>query len=396
MDRLIAKTSAKRACLSLGAVVALLVGGSRVAQAHKPVTSPYDYNNAIFPLLRAQCAQCHADGGAAPMSLMTYQDAVSWAESIRDELQGGRMPPWPVDPRSRPVKGGRLISPHDLDAIVTWAAGGTPHAWTGDPNAALPKVVVKNVWRLGTPDLAIAMPAAHTVGKDSLDETADVTLPVPITGAKWVKAVDLLPGAPAIVRDAIISIDNGETLAFWQAGTDVVPAPTGTAFRLQPDSKIHLQIHYKKHYDQQQTSIADTSTVGLYFGPASSQRIESLKVAPGAADSPAAAQTFSAVLPKAVRIVALSPLLDTAYDAVDVTAVSPDGQRIPLLKLRGPRPQWFYRYWLQDAVDVPAATKIEVTTSSLPTFADDLKAPERFKLQVGIDFTTAGAHGSAQ
>ena len=44
------------------------------------------------------------------MSLMTYNAAVAWAESIRDELTAGRMPPWPVDPTSPPVKGGYPIS----------------------------------------------------------------------------------------------------------------------------------------------------------------------------------------------------------------------------------------------------------------------------------------------
>ncbi len=60
------------------------------------------------------------------MSLMTYNDAVPWAESIRDELSAGRMPPWPVDPTSPPVKGGHPISSRDIDMIVVWASGGTP------------------------------------------------------------------------------------------------------------------------------------------------------------------------------------------------------------------------------------------------------------------------------
>jgi hypothetical protein len=363
--------------------VALLVCASHAVHAHKPVTSPFDYNNGVFPLLREHCGQCHAEGGPAPMSLMTYKDAVPWAESIRDELTGGRMPPWPVDPRSRPVKGGHPISSHDLDAIVTWASGGTPHTWKGDPNAPLPKVVAKNHWKLGAPDVTIAMTSEHTVGKDALEEVTDFSLPVPITEEKFVKAADLLPGAPGMVRDAIISIENGETLALWQPTADVVPATPGTAFRLEPGSKIHLQIHYKKHYDQEQVAIADKSTVGLYFAPATSDAIHSTKIAP-AAPNPSAAQTFSADLPQAARIVALAPLLDAAYAAVEVAAVSPDGTRTPLLKLRGPRPQWFYRYWLEQPFAAPAGTKIEATTTPLAGYADDLKTPKRFPLQLGV------------
>ena len=390
MQRHSTRTKATRACAGFAAAAALIVCGSRAADAHKPVTSPYDYNNAVFSMLRDHCGQCHVEGGAAPMSLMTYKDAVPWAESIRDELTAGRMPPWPVDPTSRPVRGGHPISSHDLDAIVTWASGGTPHTWKGDPNAPLAKVVLKNGWRLGPPDITISMEAPHTVGKSALEEMADVSLAVPITEAKWVRSVDLLPGTPAIVRDAIISIENGETLALWQPASDVIAAPAGTAFRLQPGSKIHLQIHYKKHYDQEQMSIADKSTVGLYFAPVPSQVLQSLKVAPAAGSNPSAPQTFSAVVPNAARVVAISPLLDAAYGAVDVAAVSPDGTRTPLLKLRAPRPQWFYRYWLETPADVPAGSKIEVTTTPLANYADDLKAPQRFQLQVGVVYASVG------
>jgi len=41
-------------------------------------------------------------------------------ESIRDEVTAGRMPPWPVDPTSPPVKGGYSINSRDLDRIVVW------------------------------------------------------------------------------------------------------------------------------------------------------------------------------------------------------------------------------------------------------------------------------------
>src|SRR5438874_1051896 len=39
--------------------------------AHKPITSPYTYNDDVFPIVRERCGQCHVQGGVAPMSLMT-------------------------------------------------------------------------------------------------------------------------------------------------------------------------------------------------------------------------------------------------------------------------------------------------------------------------------------
>src|SRR6478752_2701943 len=94
------------ACVVIAlAIVLFFVVSTKQADAHTPVTSKYNYNRDVFPLLRDHCARCHVLGGPAPMSLMTYSAAMPWAQSIRDELAAGRMPPWPVDPTSPPVKG---------------------------------------------------------------------------------------------------------------------------------------------------------------------------------------------------------------------------------------------------------------------------------------------------
>src|SRR5437762_14017454 len=42
----------------LAIVFLLLVGGGHTS-AHKPVTSKYDYNRDVFPLLREHCGRCH-------------------------------------------------------------------------------------------------------------------------------------------------------------------------------------------------------------------------------------------------------------------------------------------------------------------------------------------------
>ena len=49
----------------------------------------------MFPLFRDHCGRCHVDGGVAPMSLLTHEDAAPWAESLRLEfLSEEPAPPW--------------------------------------------------------------------------------------------------------------------------------------------------------------------------------------------------------------------------------------------------------------------------------------------------------------
>jgi hypothetical protein len=374
--------------IAVGMASVLVTLGVRTVDAHKPVTSSYDYDRDVFPLLRDNCGSCHVEGGAAPMSLMTYKEAVPWAESIRDELTTGRMPPWPMDPRSPAVKGMHLISAHDVDAIVTWAAGGTPRDWSGDFNKQLPQVTLHTQWKLGQPDLVVRMESKYTLGANAVEETKDFSIPSGITEVKWVSAADLLPETPTMVRDAIISVDDGPTLVLWQPGSDPVAAPSGAAFRLAPSAKLHLQIHYKKHYDQERDALSDKSSIGLYLTdpPASGRELQSVSTREKAA-SAGGVQILEATLPSAGRVYALRPMLDKAYGSVEIVAITPSGKQISLLKLRGPRPQWFRRYWLQEATELAGGSAIEARFTPLADDSDEMKAPVgRFPLQVAIDY----------
>ena len=58
-------------------LVALVAPGT---EAHKAITSPYNYNDHVFPILRDRCSRCHFPDGPAPMSLLTYNDTLPWAE----------------------------------------------------------------------------------------------------------------------------------------------------------------------------------------------------------------------------------------------------------------------------------------------------------------------------
>ena len=383
--RALGRAVAPGAIVVLAGALVFVLATARIS-AHTPVTSRFDYNKDVFPRLRDRCAACHVPGGPGPMSLVTYASAMPWAESIRDELTSGRMPPWPVDPTSPPVKGGYPISPRDVDVIVVWASGGTPESYT---DTKPPQVSFRADWKLGPPDQKIPMEVEHTIASSITEEVRDFSLPANVTETKWVKAADLMPGNASIVRDAVISVENGPVLALWQPGGETSPAPSGAAFRLPAGSKIHLQIHYKKHFDQEQNALADKSTVGLYFTdpPPSGRQLQSLTIDP-AENAPAAqgALSFGAALRNPARIVALRPMLDRAYASVEIDALTPSGSTVPLLQLRGPRPQWFRRYWLQEPVDLVSGSKITVHLRPLADYSDEPMVTRKFALQVVLDY----------
>src|SRR5262249_18957753 len=195
---------------------------------------------------------------------------------------------------------------------------------------------------------------------------------------KWVKAADLMPGTASIVRDAIISIENGSVVALWEPASETTAAPAGSGFRLAPGSKIHLQIHYKKNFNQEQSAVSDRSKVGLYFtdAPPPGHELQSFSTDP----------LKPGKLPAAAQIVAIRPMVDRAYASLKIEAVTPAGMHVPLLELHGPRPQWFRRYWLQQPVTLAAGSEIVVTATPLSDYSDEPKVAAPFPLPVSPDF----------
>jgi hypothetical protein len=357
-----------------------------LTEAHKAITSPYNFNDHVFPILRDRCGRCHFEGGPTPMSLMTYNDALPWAESMREQLVGERMPAWYVDPTGPLVKGGHTISSRELDVIVTWATGGTPQ---GDLGKKPPAVPAPQAWRSGKPDLVVPMAEEYTVPANTTEETKSFTIPTALTEIKWVKAVDLLPGAPSMVREATVRIENGPVLAAWVPGHDAIAAPSGAAFKLPAGAKLNLTIRYRKHYLDEQNAVKDRSSIGLYFTdePVSGKSIESFAIDGKVGDEGTTdAQTFSGNLATAARVLAFRPLVDQTYSTIDVHAVLANGRKVPLLLLHAQRPEWPRRYWISEPIELPKGAKIEAVAIPAPVNPDDIPSPRRDKLQIAVDY----------
>ena len=160
-------------------------------EAHKSITSKYLYNEDVFPVFKAHCGRCHVEGGVAPMSLMTYDEASPWAESLRIELLADTIPAW------HPLK----LTARELDLVLVWATGGAPR---GKPENAPPAVTLVSEWPAGTPDLELPMPAPFTLEGSATEATHDVELPLGKAAGRTLRAVDLKPGTPAIVRSATL------------------------------------------------------------------------------------------------------------------------------------------------------------------------------------------------
>src|SRR5438128_2574058 len=54
------------------------------------------YYRDVKPILQNRCQECHRPGQVGPFSLMTYKQAVNWAQDIKEYTASRKMPPWKV------------------------------------------------------------------------------------------------------------------------------------------------------------------------------------------------------------------------------------------------------------------------------------------------------------
>jgi hypothetical protein len=353
------------------ALVAVFAFLDQTSEAHKPITSKYTYNDDVFPILRDRCGRCHVAGGVAPMSLMTYEEAFPWAESIRAELIASHMPPWHADEAFGELKQAHTLSPQELDVILTWASGGNPR---GALDQKLPAVTLKNEWTIGAPDLTLPLPTEFAFAADKMDDTQEFTIPTNTKEARWVSAVDLLPGNPTIVRSAVIyvqvdspvmvaGVGSEHILGRWLPGHDPEPLGNGVALRLPAGAQLGVRIHYKKTWQFEGKPLTDRSTVGVYFAPGSAeQELLSLPIgSPVVADGSEQVK-FTRTIETDFQALALSPDEVPPNITLQVEAIRPDGSRAPMIRLNT-RADWNRRYWFERPVALPRGTRIEVVAT---------------------------------
>jgi hypothetical protein len=332
-------------------LTAAIVVAAVTLDAHKPVTSKYTFWEDVFPIVKEHCGGCHVAGGIAPMSLMSYEDARPWAESIRLELTSGHMPPWYGDPGAAPLRDVHKLSPRELDVVLTWVTGGTPPG----PAPKTPAAGARRTWQKGRPDVVVSLPEAVTLPAEKSDETREFVLREDNDRDRVIAFADVLPGNPAIVHDAtVFSRKPGDgdvnMIAVWMPGVVPVAAPLGYGFVWRAHEQLVVRIHYKKNWKLENKSASDRSSVGLYLAKSTSARaIRGVPISSTSTEP--VADHLQAV---AVRVTAAR-----GETPIRLDAIRPDGTRLTLAGFVA-RGGWNERYWLARPVDLPKGTRIEI------------------------------------
>lgn len=336
-----------QAVCSVAAIACALIAMDAGMRAH-PRESQVAWTTDIAPIVRMRCAGCHVEGGYAPMSLTSYEQARQWGAAIATEVLERRMPPWSAAPGFANYANDRSLSPVEIDMLVSWGMGGTPRG----PDVQRDQLVSTDVRQAASAgaDLVVTAPLQNVTA--TVDSTE---LPLNLRDTHWLAGWQFTPGNAAIISHAVISILPGGVLGTWTPGERATRYHRDVGMRIDAASRIRLKIHYRRSGRSQR----DSSSVALWFhrGRPRQRVMQSFPCG----TSPIA---------RDVEVLSVTPRAAAARASLEVVATRPDGTIMPLSIIPSYHPLYPQMYRFRDPIKLPRDSRLHVRSSEPECSAD--------------------------
>lgn len=360
----------------LGLAAALGLCPVRAESAEKSGSDkPVTYSNQVVRIVQKNCQICHRPGEAAPFSLMTYESAKKWGETVREAVTEKRMPPWLADPKHGKFANNRALKQEEIDTLVAWIDGGMAKGEERD----LPEPVkFVEGWQIGKPDVVLTMPQEYAVQARGTIEYQYFVLPTNFTEDKWVQAAEIRPGNRKVVHHVLMMIappgsrgadgrlnhreDEDNPLGFFAAmapGAMPTVFPPGYAKKLPKGAEIVFQMHYTAVGTEQK----DRTSVGLVFAKEPVQTEvqtrgvfnNSFGIPPGAPNyAVKAAYKFS----RDTYVTAFLPHTHVRGKSFDYIAAYPNGKTEKVLSVPKYNFNWQLTYELEKPLLMPKGSRL--------------------------------------
>ena len=354
-----------------------LVPAARVSAREPEVT----YAKRIAPILQKHCQVCHHPGTAAPFSLLTYDDAVKWADNIREAVVDGRMPPWFADPRFGRFSNDPRLKPADLKAVLAWLDTGMKF---GNKNDLPPGRKYEDGWLLGKPDVVVTMPKEQEIPAAGTMPYQYYVTRMDFAEDVFVQAIEAFPGDRTVVHHLDVNfLGNGPTIFNYGPGVPPLSLPPDCAIRIP--ARQHLL--WNLHYTPNGKPTRDRSALGLTFYRGSKPPkylYEFVIVGFGNGNwaippgDPNYRVDSEWVVPHDMRLIWLEPHMHLRGKDFDFRVLYPDGRSDTLLFVPHYDFNWQLMYWLEEPLVLPKGAKILCTahydnSSSNPNNPDPTK-----------------------
>ena len=161
------------------------------------------YAKQVSRVLQKRCQECHRPGEIGPFSLLTYEDARDWAETIREVVVEQRMPPWYADPRYGKFANERCLSREETDLLLSWIRQRCPK---GDDKDLPPPAQFPTGWQIGKPDAVFQVPKPIAVKATGTMPYQNATVETSFEEDRWVQAMEVQPTAREVVHHVLVAI----------------------------------------------------------------------------------------------------------------------------------------------------------------------------------------------
>lgn len=374
------------------------VAGCFISRAIKPVAEgDITYSKHVARILQKNCQECHRPGQIGPMSLLTYDDASAWAETIREVVQEGRMPPWFADPHIGTFSNDRRLSSWERETLLAWIDQGCPKG--DDKDLPPPREFVPG-WTIGKPDVVFSM-----------HEEFEVPATAPRTGIpykyfsvdtgftedKWVQRAQAIEGNRSVVHHIVVFIvppgqkfdpeKEGRVLVGTAPGDMPLLLPPGTAKKIPAGARLVFQMHYTPNGTVQK----DRSYVGIIFAKEPPKRqAYSLPVLNPKFAIPPNADNYQVESQWTFKddafILSFMPHMHLRGKDFRYEVIYPDGNRETLLWVPHFNFKWQSTYRLAEPKAVPKGTKIHCV-AHFDNSAKNPNNPDPTKLVIWGDQT---------
>jgi len=197
----------------------------------------------VAPILFENCVECHRPGSFAPMSLMTYEEAVRYARVIRYRVENRQMPPWHVDTTVgiQAFANDVSLSDDEIQTIVRWVDAGAPRGNMADmpPTPDLP---AGGAWQaegiIGRPPDLVIQSTPYSVEAFGQDQWWNPLVKWEALGEeRYMMAYEFKPRYP----DGLLVVHHGHaTLSFpsdqgMRGGVGIAHYGVGKGYEVFPD-----------------------------------------------------------------------------------------------------------------------------------------------------------------
>jgi peroxiredoxin len=329
------------------------------------------YAKHVAPILQRRCQECHRPGQVGPFSLLTYDKAVSWSDTIAEVVREERMPPWHADPKHGKFLGDRRLTAAERDTLLAWVKQGCPK---GDEKDLPPAARFPETWTIGKPDQIVSMAEEFKVPAKGVLPYKQFVVDPGFKEEKWIQRAECRPGNRAVVHHIIVYILQpgklllydkdgvASTLVGWAPGDMPARYEPGTAKRVPAGARLMFEVHYTPNGKEE----VDRSAIGLIFAEKPPEHVVEtnilanmkLRVPP---QNGLYREDFVYTFKEDAQLISFMPHMHLRGVAARYTATYPDGRTETLLNVPDWDFNWQTAYRFAAPIAMPKGTKVTWT-----------------------------------